>query len=241
MCYARPVTGTVKASSRAQGVVRQLREAIFEGRLAPGAPLREMTLARELEVSQATIREALQQLEHAGLVTRVRNVGSSVTRLSPKDVQERLRLRALLEVLAARAAAERMTDADFTELERRLAVLGESVESDSYYEASQADLDFHRYVWHCSGNETLCALLEQVSVPLFAFVSILRSHGLHKLHAVVASHSPLIEALRSRDPQVIAEAFERGATVSYESFLGESSPRLTAEIFGFLAPTPPGR
>lgn len=215
-------------------VVRQLRASIFEGRLAPGAALRELTLARELQVSQATVREALQRLEHAGLVTRKANQGTTVTRLSPKDVRERLGLRALLEVLAARAAAERMTDEDFEELERRLEALGESVASDRYYESAQADLAFHRYVWQCSGNEMLCGLLELVTVPLFAFISILRSHGLHRLQSVVTSHRPLIEALRSRDAAEIGVAFERGAMASYEPFLHGESPRMSAEMFGFL-------
>lgn len=205
--------------------------------MAPGAALRELTLARELQVSQATVREALQRLEHAGLVTRRRNLGTSVTRLSPKDVRERLALRAMLEVLAARLAARRMQAADFVELERRLGVLGESVQSDRYYEAAQADLEFHRYVWQCSGNETLCGLLELVTVPLFAFISILRSHGLQKLHAVVDSHTPLIEALRAQDDERIGQAFERGATASYEGFLQDDSPRAAAELFGFLSPT----
>ncbi len=230
------MTGTAQADSRAAAVVRQLREAIFEGRYSPGMPLRELTLARELQVSQSTIREALQQLEHAGLVTRQRNVGSFVTRLSPKDIRERVQLRVLLEVLAARCAAGRMTPTDFTELNRRLAVLAEAIAADRYYETSQADLDFHRYIWQCSGNDTLCTLLEQVTVPLFAFVSILRSHGLQKLHSVVASHTPLIKALRSRDAGRIAAAFRRGATASYERFLDDANPLESATVFGFLDP-----
>lgn len=230
------MAGTGKASSRVSEVVSHLREAIYEGRLSPGTPLRELPLARELQVSQATVREALQRLEHMGLVTRRENQGTTVTRLSPQDIRERLTLRAMLEVVAARAAAERMTPKDFEELERRLAVLGQSVESDSYYSAAQADLDFHRFVWQCSGNETLYGVLEHVTIPLFAFISVMRSHDLHRLHDVVASHTPLIEALRSRDPQQIATAFERGATASYEPFLRDGDPLVTAAVYGFLEP-----
>lgn len=231
----RPKTG-----SRAAEVTRQLRESILEGKLSPGTPLREMTLARELQVSQATIREALQRLEHTGLVTRRAHVGTFVTRLSPNDVKERVLLRVLLETRAAQAAAERMTPENFRELERRLAVLGECIETGRFYETAQADLDFHRYVWQCSGNETLCGLLELLTVPLLAFISILRHHGLHRIRDVVASHEPLVEALRSRDPQQIAQAFERGATSSYESFLRDDSPRMTAAAFGFLETRAPG-
>lgn len=214
-----------------------LREAIFEGRLPPGTPLRELSLAHEFNVSQATVREALHQLEYAGLVTRRPNLGTTVTRLSPKDVRERVALRAMLEALAAETAARRMTETDFAELERRLSVLGKAVESDRYYEAAQADLNFHRYVWQCSGNDTLCVLLELVSVPLFAFISIMRSQGLQKLTAVVAGHSPLLEALRGGQAAEIRAAFEKGATASYEPFLGMGGEENSAAIaYGFLGP-----
>jgi DNA-binding GntR family transcriptional regulator len=214
--------------------VTQLRERIFQGQLMPGTPLPELSLARELNVSQTTIRDALHQLGYSGLVTRRAHLGTTVTRLSPKDVRERLALRLLLEVSAALLAAQRMTPADFEELERRLVVLGEAVESDRYYEAAQADLDFHRYIWHCSGNETMAHVLELVTVPLFAFISIMRSHGLQKLSAVVAEHRPLIEALRGKDPAQIRTAFEKGATSSYESFLGNGDESRVAEMFGIL-------
>src|SRR5690348_16783288 len=163
------VAKTALNASRVSAAVKALREGIFQGRFAPGSPLREMSLARELNVSQATIRDALQRLEHAGLVTRKPNVGTTVTRLSPKDVRERVVLRSMLEVVAAEAAAARMTAQDFAELERRLAALAEPIAANNYYEAAQADLDFHRYVWHCSGNEMLCRVLELLVVPLFAF------------------------------------------------------------------------
>ena len=94
-------TTAASGNSRVSRAVDQLREAIFKGQLALGSSLGEQTLARELGVSQATVREALQRLEHAGLVTRKPNVGTTVTRLSPKDVHERVALRGLLEGVAA--------------------------------------------------------------------------------------------------------------------------------------------
>ena len=212
----------------------QLREEIMSGARLPGTPLRELMLAKELKVSQATVREALQRLEHSGLVTRKPNLGTTVTRLSPKDVRERVSVRIVLECMAAQAAAERITAADLDELERRLTILGAAVESNKYYEAAQADLEFHRYIWMCAGNDTLCRLLELVTVPLFAFAAMLRSHGLQKLTAVVAAHSPLIEALRSKDPARIREAFFKGSTSSYESFLGESGDLAIAKAFGLI-------
>jgi len=227
-------------ASRVAAAVTLVREGIFQGRFAPGTPLRELTLAREMNVSQATVRDALQRLEHAGLVSRKPNVGTTVTRLSIKDLRERVALRTLLEITAAKAAAERMDEADFAELERRLGVLGQAIATDNYYEAAQADLEFHRYVWKCSGNDMLCRMLELVAVPLFAFVSILRSQGLQRLTAVVEAHSPLVAALRTKDAEQIEKAFRSGATSSYEAFLRDAEgvgERNTAQVYGILEGT----
>ena len=220
------------SASRVTSVATAIREGIFQGTFPPGASLRELTLARDLKVSQATVREALQRLEHAGLVTRKANVGTTVTRLTPKDVRERIGLRAALEIAAAEAAAARMTEEDFVELNRRLSVLGQAIADDRYYEAAQADLAFHRYVWECSGNDMLCRVLELVAVPLFAFISILRSQGLQQLTAVVEAHSPLVEALRSGDRERIRAAFSVGATSSYEAFTGDGGN--LAQMYGYL-------
>jgi DNA-binding GntR family transcriptional regulator len=215
----------------------QLRQAIFEGRYQPGTNLRELTLARELSVSQATVREALQRLEYSGLVTRRPNLGSTVTRLSPKDIRERVDLRAVLEVKAAEEAASRMGDEEFAELERRLAALEAAVEANRYHESAQADLEFHRYVWQCSGSETLCRHLELLVIPLFAFVSILRSQGLERLVNVVEAHRPLMAALRSGDPEEIRRAFAKGATSAYHIFLDDGPERAVCAALGYLAPS----
>ncbi len=228
-------TTAASGNSRVSRAVDQLREAIFKGQLAPGSSLGEQTLARELGVSQATVREALQRLEHAGLVTRKPNVGTTVTRLSPKDVRERVALRGLLEGVAAQEAAPTMGKAEFKELERRLRVMERAAEANRYYEAAQADLNFHRYVWQCSGNNTMCRMLELVTVPLFAFISILRSTGLQRLTTVMDSHEPLVAALKSGDAARIRSACEEGATRSYRAFLDEGGERAAAEAFGFLS------
>jgi DNA-binding GntR family transcriptional regulator len=215
--------------------VTRLRAGIFEGRFPPGSPLRELALARELSVSQATVREALQQLERSGLVTRKPNVGSTVTRLSPKDVRERVTLRATLEVIAARDAASRMGENEFEELHRRLQVLEAAVQSNSYYDAAQADLEFHRYIWKCSGNETLARVLDFITLPLLAFISIVRSQGLQNLAAVVHAHEPLIRALRSADAEKIKTTFEVAATRGYQPFLTGGPETAAAKAFGFLS------
>jgi DNA-binding GntR family transcriptional regulator len=206
---------------------------IFSGVSAPGSSLREARLAKDFGVSQATVREALQSLERDGLVTREPNIGSTVTRLTPKDIRERVQLRRMLEVQAATEATKHMGPAEFEELERRRTRMGSFIEKDLYYEEAQADLDFHRYVWACSGNQTLCSVLERLTVPLLAFVSVMRASGLERLSDVVPSHEPMIQALRSGDPAKIDAAFSEGAQSTYLDFISDAGRNRIQQAVAF--------
>lgn len=204
-------------------VFTALRGAIFSGKLQLGEALRELHLARELGVSQPTIREALLELEKEGLVVRTRNVGTAVTNLSSTEVRDRLEVRLQLEGLAAAKAAQRMTEHDFRELNRRLDVLSNTIAENAYYESAHADLEFHRYVWQCSGNKLLARTLDQITAPLFAFISVLRSAGLEDLSEVVNSHAPIVEALQAGNPAALSEAVRKHIGNSYEPFLSSGA------------------
>ncbi len=209
---------TLKAS-----VVSSIRDAIFAGRFAPGDPLRELHLAKELQVSQPTVREALFELERYGLVVRTPNIGTVVTNLSSEEIRDHVELRLFLEKNAALRAAERMKREDFRELERRLAVLTSAVAANAYYESAQADLEFHRQIWACSGNRALYRALDQVAVPLFAFVSIVRSAASQDLIQVMNSHAAIVEALRKNDRPGIEDVIGRHGRSAYEEFLNSGS------------------
>lgn len=156
-------------------------------------------------------------------MVRSPNRETTVTRLTTEDVRERSSLRVLLEGLAAVQAAERMGEKDFEELRAHLDAIHGSLDKDSYLDFVAADLDFHRAIWRLSGNQTLCKVLELITVPLFAFLSIRRSRTLHNLARSVKSHDPILAALRSKDDAAIREAMRSHIEDSY-SRLEDSLP-----------------
>src|SRR5215471_14981927 len=81
-------------------VARRLEEAILAGELRPGARLHEMKLASQLNVSQASVREALQELEGLGWVTKYPNRGSFVMNLTNQELIQIYQVRRQLEPLA---------------------------------------------------------------------------------------------------------------------------------------------
>lgn len=197
-----------------------IRADIFAGAYPPGELLQELRLARQYGVSQTTVREALTRLEHAGFVRRVPNVGTFVTQLSVDELREHIRLRLVLESLAAADAARRMTPEALAELKRRLEEIARTVQANAYFESALADLEFHRWIWQCAGDKTLYRLLDQLTAPLFASISIRRSSGNEDLRRVVLSHHPIVEALESRDAEAARQAIRSHIENSYRQFIG---------------------
>lgn len=182
-------------------VAETVRRAIFSSHFQPGAQLLEAHLARELQVSQTTVREALVQLDQIGLVVRVPNKGSFVTNLSEEEIRDRLSIRWLLEGLAWVEASRRMTADDYVELERVLAnELEESVQEEDFPRAADVELEFHAFIWRKSGNPTLAETLSHLTPPLFVHATRQRRDmGVSNADSC-ERHGAILEVLRTQDP-----------------------------------------
>ncbi len=222
----------VKNRALSDDVFETLRDAIFSGRLKPGDPLRELHLAKELSVSQATVRDALVKLERFGLVVRVPNKETVVTRHSSREIRERVAIRAKLEEMAFLEAAPRLTEEDYAALEGKLRRISDSFKRKEYFDAAQFDLDFHRYIWRRSGNETLAEMLDYLTMPLFAFISVLRSVGAEWLKDIVAPHEDLLAALESKKTSRIRQVVREHVIGSYNGFLNSGAESLEEMLNG---------
>jgi DNA-binding GntR family transcriptional regulator len=78
----------VNRTNTRRQIVEHLFDAIRQGELKPGDRIGEVNLARQLGVGQSTLREALQELEHQGLVTKHENRATFVSTLTTKDVED---------------------------------------------------------------------------------------------------------------------------------------------------------
>jgi DNA-binding GntR family transcriptional regulator len=192
-----------------------------------------LRVAKELLVSQATVRDALVKLERFGLVVRVPNKETIVTPHSKREIRERVAIRATLEEMAFVEAAGAMTEDDYTALEGKLRRVSDSFKRKEYFDAAQFDLDFHRYIWRRSGNETLAEMLDYLTTPLFAFISILRSAGVAaELKDVVAPHEDLLAALKSKKASRIRQAIREHIIGSYNGFLNSGVESLEEMLNG---------
>jgi DNA-binding GntR family transcriptional regulator len=100
-----------------------VRRRILTGAMAPGAPVRQDTIAVELGVSKIPLREALSRLEQDGLLSSYPNRGYVVRHLSADEATEVFALRLKLEPAAAAAGALKATPEDRAAAEAALAEL----------------------------------------------------------------------------------------------------------------------
>jgi DNA-binding GntR family transcriptional regulator len=156
-----PVQTTLKSQ-----VAAKLREAILAGEYAPGERLNEARLAHEFSMSRIPIREALIQLQESGLVMNLERRGMCVTALSEEDIQRINSARLVMETEAIWLAREHMTPAIAAKLEAIVERM-ENMEN-PLFESMGLDLEFHRTVWHASGNPFLARALDSLVPQLFA-------------------------------------------------------------------------
>ena len=104
---ALETSGGSRAGNRALSVMDQIRESILDGSVVTGERLNEVRLSRTLSVSRTPVRAALQALAGEGLLDYAPNRGFTVREFPLDAVVDAYDIRASLEGLAARFAAER--------------------------------------------------------------------------------------------------------------------------------------
>jgi DNA-binding GntR family transcriptional regulator len=196
-----------------------LRDAILSGRFKPGDRLVERRLAEEVGVSLASIRNALQQLEHEGLVVKKANTATHVTQLSRKKLEEMHQVRILLEPQAMVLASKNMTEPSMKKLQSAVADIEAAITINDFYGVSHSDLRFHQLIWETSGNETLAKILSQLCTQLFAFVMIMMSVNRENLKARVNSHQALLDVLGTGNAEQVQAAALRHVMTAWHPFL----------------------
>ncbi|MGH9721727.1 MAG: GntR family transcriptional regulator [Bryobacteraceae bacterium] len=192
-----------RKASIADQIASVIRGLIISGDLNPGDRIVESRIAKQLGVGQPTVREALVALEHQGLVVRKANTGCVVTTLTRAEIEQILRIRAELEILAVELAVENATDAEVHKLAALTGFMRAAAHARDVEEFFTHDLSFHEALWKLSGNTFLPRLLEQLMVPLLAFLFIrnLRNNTHIDMAVSAQAHVEIAEAILTRDKQ----------------------------------------
>ena len=177
-----------------------LVERILDGTYPEGMQLKELTLAREFNVSQAPIREALRELEGSGLVKSERFRGTRVRGADFREMRESYELRSMMEERAIERAAPYSAELleDLERYGREMVRTFAHAEWERYIDAALA---FHRRLIEAGGNRAFLIVWDSLHWDVRGRIALRRlAQRGGQLKPLLELHNALRSRLRAQDP-----------------------------------------
>ena len=189
-------------------IAGQLREAVKDGRLAPGAQLSESQLSAQFGVSRGPLREAMQRLVQEGLLRSERNRGLFVTVLDARDIADIYLARSAVESAAAlQLARQRVDGGEHAELRAACAKMAHAVRHEDKVGVSDADLLFHEVLVARAGSPRLIRMHQTLIVETRMCMTVLQD-TYRRPDDLVREHLLILDALEAGDEALLLRRIE---------------------------------
>ena len=187
----------ISEKSLTQQVYEQIKELVLSKQLDPGQRVSERLLMKQFKVSSTTVKRALQRLQLEGIVEILPRSGTFVKDSFP-TMEENTIIRAYLEGLAARFAAEKASADDLKVLADQLELMRHWTEQGDLDRIIEANVHFHELIRKTAGNLYVGVLVD----VLKNFDRVLRDQALSDSRETVRGlkdHTAVFKALASGD------------------------------------------
>lgn len=181
-----------------------VRELIF-GRLQPGQRINEAELARQLGISRNPIREAIRRLEERGLLVAVPRKGTFVRTFLHSDIDEIFSFRIVVERFAMEQALPQMTDTDIDRIAGFVDAMVAAANANDEIALVENDLAFHLEICRLSKNRQTLHAFTNIQAEVQMLITMAERQFESQMAAAV-DHWPIVEALRTRNPQKAMDA-----------------------------------
>jgi DNA-binding GntR family transcriptional regulator len=208
-----PGPSRIATLSRKDAAREEIRRSIITGALRPGQKLTEAQLSEALGVSRPTIRESLNALSEEGLIVKEPYRGLKVAELLPAAIHDIAVTRIALDMVAVDAVLADVSGARFALIEQGWAQYESAVFASDPVARHDAHLALHECIWKASGNYMLERLWQVTAAQLtIALTEDQRRRSNPEREYRV--HAALMEALRTRDREVIRQAISEHTLTS---------------------------
>ncbi|SFR41832.1 DNA-binding transcriptional regulator, GntR family [Microbacterium azadirachtae] len=177
-----------------------LRDAILDGVRGPGSRLIERDLASEFGVSRVPVRDALKVLVAEGLVELRPHTWAVVREFTEADLADLDEVRAVLEPLTFRLAAERRRQDGLRRLQESLEAEQSGARAGDGIGSRRAAADFHEIVTELAENRLLSDMMKGIRSRLRWALS---QHD--DLQHISEEHVALFDAIRAGDGERAAD------------------------------------
>jgi len=191
----------LRENSLAALTQKELERRIVSGEIAAGAKLPEADVATMLGVSRGPVREAFSGLVRAGLVRVEKHRGVFVRQVSLEEANEFYEVRAALEGLIGKLAAQRIVPEEVEQLREvveRMHMVQHSRRTDEYF---ALNVEFHDVLARAARNNALLANYRGVvnQLDLYRRATICRT--VENVPLSTAEHGAIVDAVAARDEQ----------------------------------------
>ncbi|MEX2519929.1 MAG: FadR/GntR family transcriptional regulator [Paracoccaceae bacterium] len=221
-----------KPQTRLDFALDYIKDKIADGTLTAGVRLpAEVDLAREIGVSRTPVREAIKVLAAAGVLDVRHGHGTFIAKgpqaslaqlllfqihMKASTPQKLMEVRLIFERSCAELAAERRTPEDLATMREcieRLRALTEEAVPD-LDAITEADLDFHRAVYHASHNELVASIANFALNMVAGWLR--KSHGIGEVRNTVRLHEVMYTMIETRNSGGARECY--GVEANMEDF-----------------------
>ena len=196
-----------RSISIADQIFEQLEHDVLAGKYPRGEVLSEQRLSAELGVSRTPVREAIRRLEQENLLEEAGR-GVIVVGISREDMMDMYEIRMQLEGLAARRAAENITEEQLREMRDVLDLqhfFCERERADRSDQIKNMDSRFHELLYRSCGSKAYFDVLSRLhkKITKYRMASISKQS---RARESIREHEAIYEALAARDPERAQEA-----------------------------------
>jgi DNA-binding GntR family transcriptional regulator len=162
----------IRRHSIPEALTESLRERILDGEFREGDALVQELIAQEYETSRMPVREALRQLEAAGLVIMRLHRGAVVTGLPTEQIAELFDLREMLECDALRRSIPHLSAehlAKASEIERDLE---RAYRTEDVALWGRLNWEFHRTLYSAGNRVKTLGILEGINLQVDRYIRL---------------------------------------------------------------------
>lgn len=213
-------------------VAEYIKEQIISGDIKIGSQLKLNEISDHLGISQTPVREAIQYLVSENVLENFRNKGYFVRKYNEKDIFEIYSLRATIEGLAIRLAAQRNCEKELNELIALFEEMKNKRDDPSVVSISHYSTNIHRKILNMSQHEMLIDVNESIAFQVEMVNSVLERKYTKDFE--VSEHEELINVLKEGNPEKAEKVMRNHIYRSYNNFIKENEGIYSEELLRFF-------
>ena len=198
-----------------------LKAMIMDRQLLPGEKIPQEKLAEDLGISRTPLVNALKFLEKEKLVQSIPRRGFFMRTFTQKEMISIFELREVLEGLAARKAAQKITDNQIVQLGKFFKQFAGDKDIDDIRAYAREDRRFHKFLLDIGAKEFLKSILETYNVISYSYQVVSPEGLVRHPRETIREHRAMIDAIAGRDAEaaenLMRRHFQRSRAVLQES------------------------